>query len=151
MIASIKSKYMKKILTIICGIIIALMLTQCKSLLTLPTYSKKYSPEESIKILERVLNLQYKHTPTNVYVDRDCYKVTYAKTNFIVAGGSTIPSTSMKHKFIYYRDIDSFKLYQYPNCYNLVIYNKKGREINKVISKNLYDLQEVIFAIRSLQ
>ncbi len=131
--------------------VLSLFCTQCKTLLPLPNENKKYSVQEAKTIIERNLNLQYKHTPTSVYVSWDCYKVTYAKTNFMVAGGSTIPTTSMKHKFIYYSDIGSFKLYKYPNCYNLVIYNLKGREINKVISKNLYDLQQMIYAIRSLQ
>lgn len=125
------------------------MLISCKTLIDLPSGQKSLSEEEAQHIIERVLNLQYKHTPTGVYVDRDCYKVSNTKPSFILAGSVNVAGT--KHRVINYREIGSFKLYEYPNCYNLVIYNKKGREINKVISKDRNDLYEMIYAIRRLQ
>jgi hypothetical protein len=140
---------MKNLYYYILSTIIILLFTQCKTLLPVPSDYRGYTVEESKNIIERVLNLQYKHTPTSVYVTSDCYKVSYASA--LLTSSMSIPNTRMVHKFIYYDDIGVMKLYQYPHCYNLVIYNRKGHEINKVISKNLYDLQQMIYAIRSLQ
>ena len=138
---------MKKIFYYLIVSSLLFTLSQCKTLLSLPEISDKYSQDEAKRIIERVLNMQYKHTPTSVFVDDDCYKVSYASA--LLTG--SIPNTRIVHRFIYYNDIGEMKLYKYPNCYNLVIYNLKGREINKVISKNLSDLQRMIKAIKSLQ
>ena len=133
---------MKKLQTLILNVLLMVCFTQCKTLLPLPNEPTRYSAEESKRIIERVLNQQTKHIPLSVYVDTLFYKVAYA---------SAAITGRQVYKFVYFNDIGELKIYKYPHYYNLVIYTKKGREINKVLSKSLEDLHKMVYAIRSLQ
>ena len=117
-----------------------------KKKLELPSSYKTFTVAEAKSFIEEALNSQQKHTPASVFVGDKFYKVGY--------GGSSMGSTfhtRIVNKFVYYNDIGKLVLYEYPNNYNLVIYNKKGKEVNKVITKDLTLLHDFIGALKVLE
>lgn len=121
-------------------------ITYAKKKLPMPSEFRSFTTQEATKFIEDALNSQQKHTPVSVYVGEKFYKVGY--------GGSSMGSTfhtRIVNKFVYYNDIGKLVLYEYPNNYNLVIYNKKGREVNKVISQYLNQLHDFIGALKVLE
>jgi len=102
----------------------------------LPESYKTYTVVEAKNVLESILNGQVKHSPSDVFVGDKFFKVTYD-------GHHT--------HMVNYADLGKMVIYEYPNYFNVVMYNKKGREVNKVVTKDLEQCHDLLSAIKIMQ
>jgi len=119
----------------------------CSKRLSIPATTTYYTTEKAIKIVEEILNSQYRRDITSVYVNSTFYKIGLLKN----ISTQTYSTSYIKYQIVPYNEINGFMLIKYSKHYNLLIKNRKGKEINKVICSNLNAIYAFLDAVRNLK
>ena len=121
--------------------------------LVIPDTTRRIPKNQALEVIERVLNSQRRNDIANIFVSSAFYKVGILKNININNYNSNYhySSSYVRSQQVYYNQIGDLKLLEYPNHYNLLVINHAGKEINKVICYNLYDIYWFIDAIRNLK
>lgn len=102
---------------------------------------------KAVRIVENVLNSQYRRDISSVYVNSEYYKIGLLKNLHLTNNSSSY----MRYQVVSYDDIDGLLLIKSKKYYRLIIKNRKGKEINKVLCSDLNAIYAFLDAIRNLK
>lgn len=137
---------MKKLFLL--SLFVSVFVIQCFSQkLNIPATTSYITTEKAVKIIENVLNSQYRNDISNVYVTSEYYKVGILKHTYT----KNYSSSYIRSQIVTYDDIDGLILTKSRKYYRLIIKNRKGKEINKVICTDLNAIYAFLDAVRNLQ